>query len=111
MYQWVDRARAHGTFKAPDRLLGLSRNSKDMASSVPCRKRVRVERNRPVSHFYLAFASANQPRRDRASRRERFRITIVDTQGQTNKPKCFLALEFRIVRIAPKDVPQVAASC
>ena len=38
-------------------------------------------------------------------------ITIVDAQCQPNEPNCFLPVELRIGRKAPKDVVHVTVTC
>src|ERR1700676_2982982 len=62
----VDRAHANGTFKASERFLPQPRNSIDLASAVPCLKRIWVERNRPINQFDLAFTIADGERSDGA---------------------------------------------
>ena len=64
----VYRAHANGAFKAPDCFLRQRRKVIDPASTVPCVKRILVERDRPVSHFDLGFTIADHKRRGQGSR-------------------------------------------
>src|SRR5438876_7955287 len=96
----TERAQAHGPLKMFDSHVGLTSPNLRPPEEEPCRRKVRIEHERPLNCGNSRFEVVDNKRKHIAARCERHCVVFSCLYGSSSEPCSLLDLSHRIARPA-----------